>query len=46
MQAVRTALATCQRAEHRYELALLDLDVHSDPTTTQLLAAYRLWIGD
>jgi hypothetical protein len=38
-------IATCQRAGKRYELALLDIDINADPTTTRLLSAYRSWIG-
>jgi hypothetical protein len=36
-------IATCQRDGQRYEIALLDVDIDSDPTTPQLLAAYRRW---
>jgi hypothetical protein len=38
-------IATCQRNGHRYEIALLDIDVNADPDTTRLIAAYRHWIG-
>jgi hypothetical protein len=41
----RELIATCQRAGHRYEIALLDIDIHADATTSQLIAAYRRWIG-
>jgi hypothetical protein len=39
-------IATCQRDERRYQLALLDIDLQADPATTRLLAAYRRWISD
>jgi hypothetical protein len=38
-------IATCQRNGRRYEVALLDIDISADPTTSRLLAAYRRWIG-
>ncbi|MGO9977569.1 MAG: calcium-binding protein [Solirubrobacteraceae bacterium] len=41
----RELIATCQRAGCRYEIALLDIDVHADPATTRLIAAYRRWLG-
>lgn len=37
--------ATCQRNNRRYEIALLDIDLATDPHTSQLVAAYRRWIG-
>jgi hypothetical protein len=39
----RELTATCQHAGRRYEIALLDIDIHADPTTTRLIAAYRRW---
>lgn len=42
----RELIATCQRNGHAYNVALLDVDLHADPTTSRLLAAYRRWIGD
>jgi hypothetical protein len=39
-------IATCQRAGRRHELALLDITIQADPTTSRLLAAYRRWVGD
>ena len=42
----RELIATCQRAGRSHELALLDIDLHGDPTTSRLLAAYRRWAGD
>jgi len=41
----RELIATCQRGGCRYEVALLDVDVHADAATSRLLAAYRRWIG-
>lgn len=41
----RELTATCQRHGRCYELALLDIDINSDPITSRLLAAYRHWIG-
>ena len=41
----RELIATCQRDGRRYQLALLDIDLHGDPATTRLLAAYRRWTG-
>jgi len=42
----RELIATCTRAGHRYEIAILDIDMHADPTTSRLLAAYRRWTND
>jgi uncharacterized small protein (DUF1192 family) len=39
-------IVTCQRDGHRYEVALLDIDITADATTSRLVAAYRRWIGD
>jgi hypothetical protein len=40
----RELLATCEYHGHRYGLALLlDVDLHADPTTERLVAAYRYW---
>ena len=41
----RELIATCQRNGRRYEVALLDIDIRADPTTSRLVAAYRRWIG-
>ena len=38
-------IATCQRHNHRYEIALLDVDLDADPQTPRLIAAYRRWAG-
>jgi hypothetical protein len=42
----RELIATCQHSGHRYQVALLDIDLDADPTTARLLAAYRRWVGD
>jgi hypothetical protein len=42
----RELIATCQRAGRRHEVALLDIDIQADPTTSRLIAAYRRWVGD
>jgi len=41
----RELIAICQRNGKRYEIALLDIDIHADPPTSRLLAAYRRWSG-
>jgi len=41
----RELIATCQRNGRRYEISLLDLNIHADPATTRLIAAYRRWIA-
>lgn len=41
----RELTATCQRAGRCHEVALLDIAIHADPTTSRLLAAYRRWLG-
>jgi hypothetical protein len=38
-------IATCERTGRRHQIALLDVDIQADPPTTQLLAAYRRWLG-
>lgn len=42
----RELIATCERAGRRHAVALLDIDLRGDPTTTRLLAAYRRWVED
>lgn len=42
----RELIATCQHDGRTYQIALLDIDLNADPTTSRLLAAYRRWIGD
>jgi hypothetical protein len=42
----RELIATCQRSGRRYEVALLDVEIHADAATSRLVAAYRRWIGD
>lgn len=39
----RELIATCRRAGSRYELALLDVQVHGGEATSLLMAAYRRW---
>ena len=39
-------IATCQRGGRRYEVALLDIDIDADATTSRLIAAYRRWTGN
>jgi hypothetical protein len=39
-------IATCQRGGRHYEVALLDIDIDADPTTSRLIAAYRRWTGN
>lgn len=41
----RELTATCTRAGHRYDIALLDITIHADPPTSRLLAAHRRWLG-
>lgn len=38
-------IATCQRHNRRYEIALLDVNLDAGPPTSRLIAAYRRWIG-
>jgi hypothetical protein len=40
----RELIATCKRAGHRHQLALLDVTINADPTVARLLAAYRRWL--
>jgi hypothetical protein len=42
----RELIATCRRDGRTYQVALLDIDLNADPTTTRLLAAYRRWNND
>ncbi len=41
----RELIATCKRGNRRFDRALLDIDVRADPATSQLIAAYRRWLG-
>ncbi len=41
----RELIATYKRGNRRYDIALLDIDVRADPATSQLIAAYRRWLG-
>jgi hypothetical protein len=38
-------VATIQRNGSQYEIALLDIDLNTDPDTSRLIAAYRRWAG-
>ena len=38
-------IATCERNGRRYQLALLDVELQTDPATERLLAAYRRWVA-
>ncbi len=42
----RELIATCRRNGRTYHVALLDIDLNADPTTSRLLAAYRRWNGN
>ena len=42
----RELIAACQRSGRDYDVALLDISLRADPTTSRLLNAYRRWIGD
>jgi hypothetical protein len=41
----RELIATCKRDGQRHQVALLDVTINADPTTSQLIAAYRRWLG-
>ena len=41
----RELTATCQRAGRQYDIAVLDIDIQADPSTSRRLAAYRRWLG-
>jgi hypothetical protein len=41
----RELIATCKRNGHRYDIALLDVDLRPGPATSRLVAAYRRWLG-
>ena len=40
----RELIATCQRSGRDYDVALLDIILQADSTTSRLLNAYRRWI--
>jgi hypothetical protein len=42
----RELIATCRRNGRPCQVALLDIDLNADPTTSRLLAAYRRWNSD
>ncbi|MGH9130153.1 MAG: hypothetical protein ACRDWV_00445 [Acidimicrobiales bacterium] len=39
----RELMATCERLGRHYDIALLDIDIHANQTTADLIAAYRRW---
>jgi hypothetical protein len=41
----RELIATCRRDDRTYQVALLDIDLNTNPATSRLLAAYRRWNG-
>ena len=41
----RELTATCTRNKRHYEIALLDITIHANPTVSRLLAAYHRWFG-
>ena len=41
----RELIATCQRAGHHHDIALLDVTVDAHPNLSRLIAAYRRWLG-
>jgi len=41
----RELTATCQRAGHRHQIALLDIQIPADQPAALLQAAYRRWLG-
>jgi hypothetical protein len=41
----RELIATCKRGGRKYDVALLDTDVHGDSATSRLIAAYKRWLG-
>lgn len=41
----RELIATCEHAERRHDIALLDVTIAPDPARSRLLAAYRRWVG-
>lgn len=42
----RELIATCRRAGRDYDVALLDIGLQADLTTSRLFNAYRRWVGD
>jgi hypothetical protein len=40
----RELIATCRRSGRDYDVALLDIVLQADPTTSRLFDAYRRWI--
>jgi hypothetical protein len=41
----RELIATCKRGGKKYDVALLDTEVHGNSATSRLIAAYRRWLG-
>jgi hypothetical protein len=41
----RELVATCKRGGKKYDVALLDTEVHGNSATSRLIAAYRQWLG-
>jgi len=39
----RELTATCKRNGQQYDIALLDIDIHTEPRISNLIAAYRRW---
>lgn len=39
----RELVANCERGGHKYQIALLDVELKADPAIERLLAAYRWW---
>jgi hypothetical protein len=42
----RELIATCRRAGRDYDVALLDIGLQADSTTSRIFNAYRRWVGD
>ncbi|MBA3840504.1 MAG: hypothetical protein H0X55_09475 [Thermoleophilaceae bacterium] len=41
----RELIATCKRDGRRHQIALLDIDIHTDQPASRLVLAYRRWLG-
>ncbi len=41
----RELVATCKRGGKKYDVALLDTEIHGNSATSRLIAAYRRWLG-
>jgi hypothetical protein len=42
----RELIATCRHEGRDYKIALLDIDLRTDPATSRLVDAYRRWAGN